>query len=95
MQVSVMTNKTLRMLLVMLWCILQRKPQMSFLVYVKPQKNKKTSARKSLCLSTNIFYVKKETEKLRVESEKSKRRSTKVVNSLWTNKKNEKGIKNK
>ena len=43
---------------------------------------KKPSARKSLCLFTNICDVKNKTAKRRVGSTKSKRRSTKVVNSL-------------
>ena len=46
---------------------------------------KKPSARKSLCLFTNIFDVKKETSIRRVESEKSKCRAIKSGNSLWTN----------
>ena len=46
---------------------------------------KKSSARKSLCLFTSIFDVKKKTSNLRVGSGESKRRSIKVGNSLWTN----------
>ena len=48
---------------------------------------KKPSARKSLCLFTNIFDVKNKTAKRRVGAAKSKRRAIKVGNSLWTNKK--------
>ena len=46
---------------------------------------KKPSARKSMCLFTNIFYVKNKTIKRRVGAAKSKLRAMKVVNSLWTN----------
>ena len=46
----------------------------------------KTSASKSLCLFTNIFDVKNKIAKLRIEAAKSKRRSRKFGNSLWTNK---------
>ena len=53
---------------------------------------KKQSDRKSLCLFTNIFDVKKKSAKCRVGAAKSKHRTTKVGNSLWTNKKNRKGI---
>ena len=49
---------------------------------------KKPSARKSLGLFTNILDVKPTTEKRRFASEKSKRKATKVSNSLWTKKKN-------
>ena len=52
---------------------------------------KKKSSRKSLCLFTNIFDVKKKTAKRRVGAAKSKRRSMKVGNSLWTNKTKRKG----
>ena len=52
---------------------------------------KKPSARKSLCLFTNILYAKKKTEKLCSVAEKSKRRSMKVGTSQRT-KKNEKSI---
>ena len=51
----------------------------------------KTSARKSLCLFTNIFDVKKITAVRCVESAKSKSRAIKVGNSLWANKKERKG----
>ena len=46
---------------------------------------KKPIARKSLCLFTNILNVKKKTTKRRFGAAKSKRRSMKVGNSLWTN----------
>ena len=46
---------------------------------------KKPSARKSLCLFTNIFDVKQKIEKHRVGSEESKYRAMEVDNSLWTN----------
>ena len=52
---------------------------------------KKPSARKSLCLSTNIFDIKKKTAKRRFGAEKSKRRAVKVDNSLWTKKTKRKG----
>ena len=42
----------------------------------------KPSARKSLCLFTKIFYVKRKAGKLRIGAAKSKRRSMKVGNSL-------------
>ena len=47
--------------------------------------SKKLSARKSLCLFTNILNVKKKTAKRRVGAAKSKRKSMKVGNRLWTN----------
>ena len=52
---------------------------------------KKPSARKSLCLFTNILDVKEKTEKHRVGDEKSKRRAIKVGNSLCPNKTKVKG----
>ena len=52
---------------------------------------KKPNARKSLCLFTNILDVKPTTAKRRFVAVKSRRKSMKVCNSLWT-KKNEKGI---
>ena len=52
---------------------------------------KKPSARKSLCLFTNIFDVKKKTAKRRVGAAKSKCRSMKVGNNQWTNKTKKKG----
>ena len=47
---------------------------------------KKTSARKSLCLFTNILDVKPKTAKRRVGAAKSRRKAMKVGNSLCTNK---------
>ena len=52
---------------------------------------KKPSARKSLCLFTNIFDVKKKTAKRRIGAAKSKHRAMKVVNILWTKKTKRKG----
>ena len=46
---------------------------------------KKPSARKSLCLFTNILDVKPKTGKHRYVAAKSKRKATKVGTSLWTN----------
>ena len=51
-----------------------------------PTTVKNPSASKSRCLFTNIFDVKKKTSKLCVGAAKSKRRSMKVGNSMWTNK---------
>ena len=53
---------------------------------------KKPSARKSLCLFTNILDVKTKTAKRRFVAEKSRRKAVKVCNSFWTTKKNERGI---
>ena len=53
---------------------------------------KKPSARKSLCLFTNTLDVKPKTAKRRFVAAKSRRKSMKVGNSLWTKKQNEKGI---
>ena len=53
---------------------------------------KKPSARKSLCLFTNILDVKHTTAKRCFVSAKSRRKSMKVCNSLWKKKQNEKGI---
>ena len=47
---------------------------------------KKPSARKSLCLFTNILDVNPKTAKRRFVAAKSKRKSIKVCNSLWTKK---------
>ena len=52
---------------------------------------RKQSARKSLCLFTNILAVKPTTPERRFVAAKSRRKSMKVCNRLWT-KKNEKGI---
>ena len=46
---------------------------------------KKRSARKSLCLFTNILNVKNKTIKRRIGAAESKRRAMKVGNSMWTN----------
>ena len=48
---------------------------------------KNPSARNSLCIFTNILYVKKKTSKRRVGATESKRRAIKVGTSLSTNKK--------
>ena len=48
------------------------------------------STRKSLCLFTNIFDVKKKTAKRYIGAAKSKRRAIKVHTSLWTKKKKRK-----
>ena len=53
---------------------------------------KKPSARKSLCLFTNILAVKPTTTKRRFVAAKSIRKAMKVCNSLWTKKQKEKGI---
>ena len=55
---------------------------------------KKTSARKSQFLFTNIFDVKKKTAKCRVGAAKSKRIAMKVGTSLWTKKKTKRVFKN-
>ena len=47
---------------------------------------KKPSARKSICLFTNILNVKLKTEKRRIVAAKSKLRATKVGTSQWINK---------
>ena len=52
---------------------------------------KKPSARKSLCLFTNILDVKPATEKRRFVDAKSRRKAMKVCNSLWTKKSKRKG----
>ena len=52
---------------------------------------KKPSVRKSLCLFTNILDVKPTTAKRRIVAAKSKRKSMKVGNNLWTNKTKLKG----
>ena len=61
-------------------------------VTMKSTAVKKLSARKSLCFFTNTFDVKKKTGKRCIGAAKSKHRAMKVVNSLCTKKKNEKGI---
>ena len=47
---------------------------------------KKPSARKSLCLFTNILGFKPKTAKHRFVAEKSRHKTMKVCNSLWTKK---------
>ena len=56
-----------------------------------PTTVKKPSDRKSLCLFTNLFDVKKKTLKLCVGAAKSKLRSIEVGNSPWTKKQQLKG----
>ena len=48
----------------------------------------KPSARKALCLFTNILDVKPKTAKRRIVATKSKHKAMKVFNSLWINKTN-------
>ena len=52
------------------------------------------SARKSLCLFTNILDVKNKTEKRCIGAAKSKRRVMKVGTSQWNKKKTKRGFKN-
>ena len=52
----------------------------------------KPSARKSLCLFTNILDVKPTTAKRRFVAAKYIRKAMKVCNSLWTKKSKQKGI---
>ena len=52
---------------------------------------KKKSARKSLCLFINILDVRPKTAKRRFVAAKSKRKSMRVGNSLWTKKSKQKG----
>ena len=54
---------------------------------------KKPSARKLLCLFTNILDVKPTTAKRRFFAAKSRRKSMKLCNSLWT-KKTKRAFKN-
>ena len=54
----------------------------------------KPSARKSLCLFTNILDVKPKTEKCRIVAAKSKRRAINVGNNLWTKEKTKRALKN-
>ena len=51
----------------------------------------KPSARKSLCLFTNILEVKPKTANDRIVAAKSKRRAMNVGNIQWTNKTKRKG----
>ena len=53
-------------------------------VHMPSKPVKKPSARKSLCLFTNILDVNPKTVKPRFVAAKSKRISMKVCNSLWT-----------
>ena len=55
-------------------------------VHMTPTPVKKPSARKSLCLFTNILAVKLTTAKRRFVAAKSRRKYMKVCNSLWTKK---------
>ena len=55
-------------------------------VHMASSKVNKPSARKSLCLFTNILDVKPKTGKRRYVAAKSKRKATQVGNSLWTKK---------
>ena len=63
-------------------------------VHITPEPVKKPSSRKSLCLLTNILDVKPKTEKCRFVAAKSKHKSMKVCNSLWTKKKKKRAFKN-
>ena len=56
-------------------------------VHMAPKPVKKPSAKKSLCLFTNILEVKPTTAKRRFVAAKSRRKSMKVCNSLWKEKK--------
>ena len=51
----------------------------------------KQSARKPLCLFTNILYVQPKTDKRHFVAEKYIRKAMKVCNSLWTKKTKRKG----
>ena len=53
-------------------------------VHMESSTVKKPSDRKSLCLFTNILAVKRTTSKRRFVAEKSRRKSMKVCNRLWT-----------
>ena len=55
-------------------------------VHMESKPVKKPSARKSLCLFTNILDVNPKTAKRRFVAAKSKRKSMKVCNSLWKKK---------
>ena len=52
---------------------------------------KKPSARKSLCMFTNVLEVKKKTTYRRVGADKSKRKAIKFGNTPWSLKKKRKG----
>ena len=60
-------------------------------VHMKSSPVKKPSARKSLCLFTNILDVQPKTAKRRFVAEKSRHKAMKVCNSLWTKKTKQKG----
>ena len=55
-------------------------------IHMKSKPVEKPSARKSLCLFTNILDVKPTAAKCRFVAAKSRRKSMKVCNSLWTKK---------
>ena len=55
---------------------------------------KKISARKSLCLFTNILDVQHKTAKRRFVAAEYRRKTMKVCNSLWTKKKTKRAFKN-
>ena len=61
-------------------------------LYMTSSPVKKPSARKSLCVFTNILDVKPKTAKYRFMDAKFKRKSMKVGNGFWTKEKNQKGI---
>ena len=61
-------------------------------VHMKSSPVKKPSARKSLCLFTNILDVKPKTSKRSFVAAKSRRKSMKFCKSLWTKKQDKKGI---
>ena len=50
---------------------------------MNPTTSKKTSARKSLCLFSNILDTKKKTAIRRVGAAKSKRKEVKAVTTTW------------
>ena len=64
-------------------------------VHMTSKPVKKPSARKSLYLFTNIVAVKPTTAKHRFVAAKSRRKSMKVCNNLWTKKKTKRAFKNK
>ena len=63
-------------------------------VHMTSKPVKKPSARKSLCLFTNIFYFKPTTAKHRFVAAKSRCKSMKVYNSLWTKQTKKRAFKN-
>ena len=58
---------------------------------MNPTPVEKPSARKSLCMFTNILYVNKKTDYRQVGAAKSKRKAIKYGNTPWALKKSEKG----